>query len=259
MRKYDPWRALFERATKDELRFTISDLEARLGSKLPPSARSYQGWWHGHQHNIWEQYGFKAAPSLGSGQVVFRRTGVRRPSAAHHVDHLQGNDASENAEGQGGPGPGTEPSSGDWRWEGAVQASIVSQLARDGWSIRSVADTAARAVGTDIVAFKNGQSLRVEVKGYPTSVYARGERKGEPKPTHPATQARHWYAGALLRAAIERGDHPTDLVAIGLPDAETYRNLVTRTQLVLLRSQIDVIWVHGAGVVEFPIRLGGGT
>lgn len=143
----------------------------------------------------------------------------------------------------------------DWHWEGRVQAVIVSGLARDGWMIQAVADTASRAAGTDIVAVKGDQRLHVEVKGYPAAIYARGENKGKPKPTHPATQARQWFAGAVLKAAVHRADHPHDLVAMGLPRFETYRNLVERISATLVRAGIGVIWVDRDGDIDIALRL----
>lgn len=142
-----------------------------------------------------------------------------------------------------------------WHWEGRVQAVIVSGLARDGWMIQAVADTASRAAGTDIVAVKGDQRLHVEVKGYPAVVYARGENKGQQKPSHPATQARQWFAGALLKAAVHRADHPHDLVAMGLPRFETYRNLVERISVTLERAGIGVIWVASDGDIDIALRL----
>lgn len=75
--KYDAWRALFGEATADEFRLSIDQLEERLGSRLPRSARQHQAWWHGDRpHTVWEQCGFKASPSLRLGQVVFKRVGA---------------------------------------------------------------------------------------------------------------------------------------------------------------------------------------
>lgn len=148
------------------------------------------------------------------------------------------------------PEPHTDAAS-EWYWEGRVQAAIVSGLVRLGWEIRAVSDTASRAQGTDVVATKGGQRIHVEVKGYPAAVYARGPSVGERKPTHPATQARVWFAGALLKAAMLRGDYPDDMVVMGLPAFETYRNLSDRVSLTLDRADIGIIWVSEGGQVSF--------
>jgi len=138
-----------------------------------------------------------------------------------------------------------------WFWEGNVQAAIVSTLTAVGWLIELVADTASRAQGTDIVATRDGRRLHIEVKGYPSDTYARGEQQGQPKPTHPATQARVWFAGALLKAAVLRNDHPLDMVVIGLPSFPTYRTLADRVTLTLIGGDIGMIWVDEAGRVNF--------
>ena len=140
-----------------------------------------------------------------------------------------------------------------WYWEGNVQSTIASGLAAAGWLIESVADTASRAQGTDIVARRDGRRLHVEVKGYPGDTYARGEQQGQPKPTQPATQARVWFAGALMKAAMLRNDHPHDLVSIGLPSFPTYRTLADRVSLTLVRGDIGLLWVDDSGGVEFAL------
>jgi hypothetical protein len=89
-----------------------------------------------------------------------------------------------------------------WYWEGNVQASVARFLVAAGWTIESAADTASRQRGIDLLATKEGRRLGVEVKGYPGTVYARGARAGQPKPTAPTTQARHWFAQALLTAVL---------------------------------------------------------
>ena len=147
--------------------------------------------------------------------------------------------------------PISEPNDPDWYWEGHIQASIVSGLATIGWRILAVADTQSRATGTDVIAERDGTKLHVEVKGYPSSTYARGDRKGQLKPTHPATQARQWFAGAFMKSAMLRGGHPDDAVAIGLPDFETYSSLFRRVSDTLEAASIEVIWVDQSGDVSF--------
>lgn len=63
----------------------------------------------------------------------------------------------------------------EWCCESNVVASVVSLLKQEGWTIESVANTEARARGADIRASREGQLLIVEAKGYPSTVYARGE------------------------------------------------------------------------------------
>ena len=165
---------------------------------------------------------------------------------------------ARDLEDAGGTPPTPNPLSAvpdsPWHWEGNVQAAIVGALARSGWQIQAVTDTESRASGTDIVANLEGDRLHVEVKGYPTGTYARGDKAGAPKPTHPATQARVWFSGALLKAAMLRNDHPDDSVAIGLPDFPTYRTLADRVSATLRNSDIGMIWVEGTGDVELALE-----
>lgn len=69
----------------------------------------------------------------------------------------------------------------EWFWEGNVQAAVVAHLAAEGWRILRVADTHSREHGVDIQARRRGTRLLVEVKGYPSSTYARGDKAGQPK------------------------------------------------------------------------------
>lgn len=145
---------------------------------------------------------------------------------------------------------GSEQEGRAWHWEGYVQASVVRHLAAAGWDILAVANTEQRSQGTDVVAARNGARLHVEVKGYPLNTYARGVRQGQAKPTQPATQARVWFAGALLKAAMLRNEHPDDLVAMAFPSFETYKALASRVSLTLTASRIGVIWLTKDGSID---------
>lgn len=113
--------------------------------------------------------------------------------------------------------------------------------------ILAVADTQARAHGTDIVASRDGHRLLIEVKGFPSDVYARGPMEGQKKPTLPATQARVWFASALMAALILRDENAESAVAIGLPDFTTYRSLADKVADSLDRLDVRFIWVHENG------------
>ncbi len=132
---------------------------------------------------------------------------------------------------------------GEWHWEGNVQAAMVSYLAREGWAIKSVANTAEREHGVDILADKEGRRLAVEVKGYPSLYYVRGPKQGERKKTAPPMQARVWYADLLMSMMLllDSGDH--DQVAMCLPAMGTYESLVSRTRESLERLGIAVALV----------------
>ena len=138
----------------------------------------------------------------------------------------------------------------DWFWEGNVQASLVAHLELEGWDITNQADTASREHGIDIVAVRHGKRLSVEVKGFPSTTYARGERAGQPKPTQPASQARQWFSHALLSVMLMRHKQPDAVIALAFPDYPTYRSLVDRTDLSLDLLGVGVFFVQEGGAVE---------
>ena len=144
-----------------------------------------------------------------------------------------------------------EPSStaSEWAWEGNVQSRVATYLAATGWSIIRVADTALRERGVDIIAERAGQRLLVEVKGWPSSTYARGEHAGQPKPTQPRLQAIHWFAEGLT-TLIRRGAKSGARLALALPDMPRYRTLLAEVGWALDRLDITVYLATAEGAVE---------
>lgn len=138
----------------------------------------------------------------------------------------------------------------EWHHEMNVQAAVVTYLAAAGWSVTSVADTATKERGVDIVARREGALIGVEVKGYPSRYYVDPARAGRPKPTQPATQARAWYASAILAAMRLRGRKPSMHAVIALPDFPSYRALFADTRTSLDQCAIQVWWVSQDGVVH---------
>lgn len=138
----------------------------------------------------------------------------------------------------------------DWFWEGNVVRSVVRYLKAEGWKVEHVSDTASKEQGDDIRATREGRTLRVEMKGWPTEGYANKSRAGEKKRTRPTTQAPHWYSQALLHVIGDLGKHPADLVAIALPDWPTFRRLVDRTETSLKRLGVALLFVDTSGKVE---------
>lgn len=138
-----------------------------------------------------------------------------------------------------GPGLREDP-----LWEGNVQDAIVAYLAGHGWTIVSAADTASQARGIDIVAERDGRRLLIEVKGYPGTTYARGAKAGQPKPTQPSLQAKHWLSDALLQTMRTREKHPDAEVAIGLPDMPRYRTLLGEIAGSLAALDVQVLLAH---------------
>jgi len=163
-------------------------------------------------------------------------------------------DAKPGPADTGSPSP--EPSNAIdasrwWAWEGNVQHQIAQHLRVEGWAVLREADTARGERGVDLLAEKDSTQLAIEVKGYPETTYARGPRRGEPKPTSPSLQASHWLANALMTAMKLVGDEQYDRVAIGLPDMPRYRSLLRQLSVALVRLNVDVLLVTEGGDVEF--------
>jgi hypothetical protein len=140
----------------------------------------------------------------------------------------------------------TEPD----RRERTVQDRIVAWLVGQEWRIVRVADTDSRERGTDIRAERAGVLLHVEVKGYPSTSYADPRRANEVKPTQPATQARQWFAGAVVKALQLRQRHPDDEVALAFPDVPTYRSLIRTVETSMTTMRLSVFFVRDDGSVE---------
>lgn len=141
----------------------------------------------------------------------------------------------------------------EWFWEGNVQAALGRHLEGQGWKLVSEADTAARSPGIDLVAQKDGRRLGVEVKGYPSTTYARGEKRGQPKPTQPTNQARHWYSHALLAVMLMRDKEPGAEIALAFPAFPTFTNLVKRTKASLELLGVGIYFVFEDGRVVRPL------
>ena len=150
------------------------------------------------------------------------------------------------------PDPKAVPASsdGEWHTEANVQAAVVTALAARGYRILSVANTATKEHGIDVIASHEGTTVGVEVKGFPSKNYADPSRAHEQKRTSPSTQAGHWYSQAVLAAMRLRGREAKWRSVIALPDFGRYRDLYSETSGSLAAAQIDVWWVDEDGKVE---------
>jgi Holliday junction resolvase-like predicted endonuclease len=145
--------------------------------------------------------------------------------------------------------PPAEPADSDWARESNVQSRVVTHLAHEGWQIISVANTASRERGVDIIAERDGTRLLAEVKGWPSTTYARGECAGQRKPTQPTLQATHWFAEGLI-TLIRRGTRPSTRLALALPDKPRYRTLLAEAGWAIQRMEIIVYLVEADGAVH---------
>ena len=133
---------------------------------------------------------------------------------------------------------GVEPMPHDrhWYWEGNIQSHIVTWLVGQGYDIRSVANTATREHGKDIIAIgPDRKELWVIVKGFPEkSKYA---------------QARHWFSQAILDALLYHDENADVYIAVAFPEFTTYRKLAKRMDWSRTTLPLMIYWVTEQGQV----------
>lgn len=138
----------------------------------------------------------------------------------------------------------------DWYWEGNIVDAIANFLEKDNWVIISKANAHTKQRGVDLHAVKNGRMLLIEAKGFPSRNYRDISRAKEQKPTHPTSQAQHWYSHALLKVVRLQTKHPEAIVAIGLPDFPRYQTLVQETRNALGKLRIVLLIVQEDGTIS---------
>lgn len=139
-----------------------------------------------------------------------------------------------------------------WFWEGHVQDALAAHLAKDHWDVRE-ADTESKAPGIDLLATKGDRWLAIEVKGYPSTTYDHGPKRGQPKPTQPAAQARQWFSHALLGMMLLRDKRPDAEIALAFPRFPTYEKLVERTRVSFGLLGFGVYFVEDGGFVDLAL------
>ena len=175
--------------------------------------------------------------SATASNTTFEASVVSNPIAANPLP----SSALQPATG----GDATRP----WHWEGNVQVALGEHLKSSGWTITAFADTGRKESGIDLAATRAGRALVVEVKGFPSTTYEHGERRGLSKPTQPTNQARQWYAHALLSVMRLLEKHPAAIVALCFPDFATYRKLIHATRTSLKTLGVGIYLVSPAGEV----------
>lgn len=128
-----------------------------------------------------------------------------------------------------------------WFWEGNIQAKIEDFLVSKGYQIVSVANTALKSPGVDIIATsQENQRLLVTVKGFP--------KEGN---TSRTTQARHWFGESLFDLILYRQEFPNACFAIGLPAGfQTYQHLKERITWFKASVPFTFFWVDKTGQVN---------
>lgn len=138
----------------------------------------------------------------------------------------------------------------DWYWEGHIVSALVEWLMADEWIIIRCADTASRERGPDIHAERSGETLLVEVKGYPSKEYRDANRAGEKKRTSPSLQAQHWFSQAVLKGMRLQNEFPDATVALGFPEFPRYESLAGEIGGGLAKVGLKIIFVNEAGAIS---------
>ena len=177
-----------------------------------------------------------------------RKFRVDRESTPHHVALAEGGGGAGAVRQKSSTEPGRAPRRNDWFWatEAEVQRRVAEWLQSQGW--RVVKEARGQAKGPDLVLERSGETLVVEVKGYPGKRYVRGVKKGKRKPTAPYNQMRHYFAGALVDLLRRKQGYPSARLALALPAATTYRNLVGELRWALGSLGVEVFWVSEEGI-----------
>jgi hypothetical protein len=127
-----------------------------------------------------------------------------------------------------------------WFWEGNIQAQVVRHLVEQNYHIRSVADTATRQQGVDIVAERNGELLWVSVKGYPSGT-AR---------TNASVQAAHWFKQVIFDMLVYRGRDKIISLGVALPDYARYRSLAKKIDWFQPIADFRYFWIKENGDIS---------
>lgn len=135
-----------------------------------------------------------------------------------------------------------------------VQATLRDYLVGQGWTVVGQANTATQEQGIDLELTRGETTLAIEVKGWPKTTYQRGPKKGQPKPTQPTVQAKHWFAEAFLSLVRLHANRPDLTLAMALPDYPRYRKLLDGTRWAFERLGIALFLVGEDGSVAVEVE-----
>lgn len=131
----------------------------------------------------------------------------------------------------------------DWYYEGNVSSKLVEYFVKQGFKIEKDNSNNIRARGADIIISKRESKEAIEVKGYPTTLYTKGEDKGKPKPTNPKLQAKHWFSEAFLSSIFNyrqlKNAKPIK-ISLGFPRFERYEELIAKVEDYFTDNHIDI-------------------
>lgn len=138
-----------------------------------------------------------------------------------------------------------------------MQTVLATHLESEGWTIRAAADTASKQHGLDLLLERDGRTLAIEVKGYPSEKYADPRRAHETKRTNPRNQCEKWFSQALFKAMRLRSSMAQAEIAVAFPDFPRYQALLRETEDSIRRLGVGVYLVEESSDVSlvFPHSL----
>jgi len=226
--KFDALRKHLTTRNVNEVTLTFPKIEAIIGSNLPKSAYNHPAYWGNSRANArahaWLDNGWIVSRKQMGKSITFTRGQYQKRSHEELSYTLS---------------------------EKATITKIVEHLEKTKYVIEKRNDGEKHERGPDIIACNGEVSLLVEVKGYPSEVYAYTTSKhksGERKPTRPSTQARHWFSQALLQVLLARAKNDR-VVALGFPDNKVYRDYLRRLSELRRLQGIHVFFVESSGKI----------
>jgi len=142
----------------------------------------------------------------------------------------------------------------NWYDEKEIVEVVKDHLMKKGFTIRSEWVKTGPDIEAEIVEGGKRRALIVEAKGYPTEYYAHGKKAGQPKPTKPNIQARHWVADAIFTTLlrIAEAKYGDIQFALAFPKFPIYTNLMNRLRVFREKFNVTLFFVNaGKNVKEF--------
>ncbi|WP_165749984.1 YraN family protein [Cellulophaga sp. Z1A5H] len=132
----------------------------------------------------------------------------------------------------------------DWFYEGQISSKLVDYLRNKGFEILKDNSKNIHARGVDIIAVRDGIKELIEVKGYPTDFYTKGQNKGLLKKTKPKLQAKHWFSEVLLSSFCNYQKHRSNKyhlqIAVAFPLFDRYTELIKNTSDFFIDFGINI-------------------
>jgi hypothetical protein len=138
----------------------------------------------------------------------------------------------------------------EWYWEGNVVEAIAQFLAQGGWTIISKADTRSKERGVDIHARKDGATLLVEAKGFPSKNYRDSRRASEVKPTNPTKPSSAVVLTRPTQGYAVADELPRSNGRTWFPRFPSLSHAVQENQGGLAKLGLAMLTVRADGTVE---------